>query len=88
MFSCQISGSCQFNSSLRYGSVEALKEAVEGPLLKKAGLDPNKFANLRPISNTSFVSKLVERVVNVRSNTHMDLNGLQSDTQHNIWLQE
>ena len=52
------------------------------PLLKKAGLDPNKFANLRPISNTSFVSKLVERVVNVRLNTHMDLNGLQSDTQH------
>jgi exonuclease III len=70
------------NSSLRYGSIEGLKEAVVRPLLKKAGLDPNKFANLRPISNTSFVSKLVERVVNVRLNTHMDLNGLQSDTQH------
>ena len=70
------------NSSLRYGFVEGLKEAVVRPLLKKAGLDPNKFANLRPISNTSFVSKLVERVVNVRFNAHMDLNGLQSDTQH------
>jgi len=69
------------NSSLKSGSVEGVKEAIVRPLLKKAGLDPNKFANLRPISNTSFVSKLVERVVNVRLNMHMEQNGLQSNTQ-------
>ena len=69
------------NSSLRSGSVEGLKEAVVRPLLKKAGLDPDNFANFRPISNTSFVSKIIERIVHRRINTHMDQNGLHSHTQ-------
>ena len=69
------------NSSLRSGSVEGLKEAVVRPLLKKAGLDPDNFANFRPISNTSFVSKIIERIVHRRINTHMDQNGLHSNTQ-------
>ena len=74
------------NSSLRSGSVEGLKEAVVRPLLKKAGLDPDNFANFRPISNTSFVSKIIERIVHRRINTHMDQNGLQSSLTHSIWI--
>ena len=58
-----------------------MKEAVVRPLLKKAGLDPDNFANFRPISNTSFVSKIIERIVHRRINTHMDQNGLHSHTQ-------
>ena len=36
--------------------------AVVTHLLKKASLDPLDLKNYRPVSNLSFVSKLVERV--------------------------
>ena len=37
-----------------------LKTAISKPLLKKRGLDPENFKNLRPISNIAFLSKLLE----------------------------
>ena len=37
-----------------------LKTAILKPLLKKLGLDPEHFKNLRPISNIAFLSKLLE----------------------------
>ena len=37
-----------------------LKTAILKPLLKKDGLDPENFKNLRPISNIAFLSKLPE----------------------------
>ena len=37
-----------------------LKTAILKPLLKKLGLDPENFKNLRPISNIAFLSKLLE----------------------------
>jgi hypothetical protein len=43
---------------------EIYKSTVVIPLLKKANLDHNQMANYRPVSNLSFISKTVERVVN------------------------
>ena len=37
-----------------------LKTAILKPLLKKLGLDPENFKNLRPFSNIAFLSKLLE----------------------------
>ena len=37
-----------------------LKTAILKPLLKKLGLDPENFKNLRPICNIAFLSKLLE----------------------------
>lgn len=52
------------NTTLSSGFVpEELKLALITPALKKPSLDPEKLENYRPISNLSFVSKLLERVV-------------------------
>ena len=40
-----------------------MKEALFHPLLKKPNLDLQQFKNFRPVSNLSFVSKLIERAV-------------------------
>ena len=42
---------------------ESFKLALLNPLLKKPHLDSEVFANFRPISNLTFLSKLTERVV-------------------------
>ena len=52
------------NASLREGLLpESQKAAVITPVLKKPGLDPDDCKNYRPISNLTFVSKVVERLV-------------------------
>ena len=38
-----------------------MKSALITPVLKKTSLDSNELVNYRPISNLSFVSKLLER---------------------------
>ena len=48
------------NASLRDGHLPH-KTAVVTPLLKKQSLDPQDVSNYRPVSNLSYVSKLVER---------------------------
>jgi len=50
------------NHSLQTGHVPAtLKTAVIRPLLKKATLDLDVFANYRLISNLPFISKVLEK---------------------------
>ena len=49
------------NLSLEQGFAEDWKTAIVRPLLKKIGLDLI-FKNFRPVSNLSFISKLVEKV--------------------------
>ena len=60
------------NSSLSSGTVPAnLKEADVIPLLKKPTLDKEDLKNYRPVSNLSFLSKVIERVVASRLRAHM-----------------
>ena len=52
------------NDSLFSGVFPSLfKSAVVKPLLKKPSLDPNVLKNYRPVSNLSFLSKVLEKVV-------------------------
>ena len=52
------------NTSLTTGIVPRdLKTAIVKPLLKKPSLDKNLLENYRPISNLSFLSKILEKVV-------------------------
>ena len=58
-----------------------LKEALVKPLLKKASLDPDIFKHFRPVSNLSYISKLIEKVVSIRYNEHLTKNGLKEKMQ-------
>ena len=52
------------NLSIESSNVpKVMKHAVVTPLLKKSGLDPDSLSNYRPISNLSFISKLLERFI-------------------------
>jgi hypothetical protein len=42
---------------------ESMKKAMVRPLIKKPSLDPTDFKNYRPVSNLSFVSKVIEKSV-------------------------
>ena len=53
-----------------------MKHAVVTPLLKKTGLDPENMMNYRPISNLSFVSKLLEKHVATQVRQHLEVNAL------------
>ena len=69
------------NLSLKEGSIDGLKLAEIIPSLKDYALDPNILKNYRPISNLSFISKLIERVVLRQLNEHMKRNGLEVDEE-------
>ena len=60
---------------------DSMKEALVTPLLKKASLDPEVLKNYRPVSNLSFVSKIIEKVVATRLNEHLSRNNLMEDMQ-------
>ena len=65
------------NSSIESSIVPCvMKHAVVTPLLKKTGLDPENMTNYRPISNLSFVSKLLEKHVATQVRQHLEENGL------------
>ena len=52
------------NASLAQGRLPtSQKHAIVTPLLKKTGLDTADMANFRPVSNLTFMSKVVERAV-------------------------
>ena len=70
------------NASLRSSEVPtSMKSAVVTPLLKKATLDPEILKNYRPVSNLSFVSKVLERVVAQRLTGYMTDNNLHEYLQ-------
>ena len=59
------------NASLAEGVFPStLKQAIVKPRLKKPTLNPDDLNSYRPISNLSFISKVVERVVVARLNDH------------------
>ena len=72
------------NLSLAQGSMECLKCAILSPLIKALDslMDIEILKNYRPVSNLLFISKLIERVVDLRTNDHMDVNNLHSAKQY------
>ena len=52
------------------------KQAVIRPLLKKPSLDYQEFKNFRPVSNLTFLSKVIEKVVALQLIDYIDNNGL------------
>lgn len=60
------------NKSLTSGIVPVcMKQALVRPLLKKPSLDKNEFKNYRPVSNLSFISKILEKVVLTQIMEHL-----------------
>ena len=65
------------NMSLESATVPAdMKSALITPVLKKTSLDSNELINYRPISNLSFVSKLLERHIAADLRCYIDENTL------------
>ena len=52
---------------------QSMKSAIVKPILKKRGLDPNILGNYRPVSNLTFESKLLEKVIARRIHDHLRL---------------
>jgi len=70
------------NASLCQGCLPvSQKKAVVTPLLKKPSLDVHDLKNYRPVSNLSFVSKLVERVAVKQLVDYLEANELMPKLQ-------
>ena len=70
------------NSSLTSGKFPSeLKSAIVKPLLKKPSADLDILKNYRPVSNLSFISKIIEKVVAARLLDHMMDYGLMDQYQ-------
>ena len=57
------------------------KESLVTPLLKKEGLNVSLLENYRPVSNLSFISKLVEKAIFNQVHHYMTLNNLYPPLQ-------
>ena len=70
------------NLSLQSANVpDSMKQALVIPLLKKDNLDPDVLKNYRPVSNLSFLSKVLERGVAARLTNYMTINQLHEPMQ-------
>ena len=62
-----------FNKSLASGVFpDAFKRTIVTPLLKKIGLHGQELKNYRPVSNLSYLSKFLEKVVHGRMLVHLE----------------
>ena len=66
------------NLSLDVGKMDGAKSAVIQPLIKELNSMTNtdEYKNYRPVSNLVFIGKLIERVVDIRLQEHLDKNEL------------
>ena len=70
------------NKSLKEGVFPSdIKTAHVLPLLKITFLDKNDLKNFGPVSNLSFISKVVEKVRASHLLTHLELNDLSNQNQ-------
>ena len=70
------------NASLEQGKCSNFfKQAHVTPILKKSSLDKEILKNYRPVSNLNFISKILERIVAVQLQTHLDEAGLMTAFQ-------
>ena len=61
------------NASLEQGKCpNFFKQAHVTPIIKKSSLDKEVFKNYRDVSNLNFISKILERVVAIHLQTHLD----------------
>ena len=66
-----------FNNSLSTGVFPSdFKNSLVIPLLKKSSLDPNVLKNYRPVTNLSFISKILEKIVFNQLVSHLNHNDL------------
>ena len=70
------------NLSLSTGSMDGVKLADVVPLIKGDNLDSHVLKNYRPVSNLTFLGKIIERVVLKRLNDHLTANNLHSHNQY------
>ena len=70
------------NISLETGTIpHSMKKAIVSPLLKKLTLDKDVLKNYRPMSNLSFISKILEKIVSSRLLDHIESNNLGEPLQ-------
>lgn len=70
------------NTSLQTGELpDSMKLAKVKPLIKKAGLDNLIKKNFRPVSNLTYLSKLIEGAVVVQMDENVSLSGNQEPLQ-------
>ena len=70
------------NAALEQGKCPIFfKQAHVTPILKESFLDKDVFKNYRPVSNLNFISKILEWVVAVQLQTHLDEAGLMTAFQ-------
>ena len=70
------------NISLETGTVLcSIKKAIVSPLFKKLTLDKDVLKNYRPLSNLSFISKILEKIVSSRLLDHSESNNLGEPLQ-------
>jgi len=55
--------------------------AIITSIVKKPGLDPEEPQNYRPISNLTFISKVIERIVADQIKAHLAENDLMPSVQ-------
>jgi hypothetical protein len=60
---------------------ECMKMAIVSPLLKKSTLDPSDISNYRPVSNLSFLSKLLERAISQQLTRYLESESLLPQNQ-------
>ena len=72
------------NLSLSEGSMDCLKSAILLPLIKDLEnyMVKDNFKNYRPVSNLQYIGKLIERVISIRLNKHLEDNNLHSNIQY------
>jgi len=70
------------NDSLRTGRFPTgLKNALVRPVIKDKGGDVNSFKNYRPISNLTFLSKVIEKCVQKELSAYLEANNLHASHQ-------
>jgi hypothetical protein len=70
------------NASLRDGRLpDSQKAAIITPVLKKTNADPDEPKNYRPISNLTFMSKVIERIVAEQVTRHLNISNLMPPLQ-------
>ena len=70
------------NASLQEGLLPVSQlHAIVTPLLKKQSLDPMELKNYRPVSNLTFLSKIVEKLVSERLTCYLQANNLMPRLQ-------